>query len=169
MSLPLSVAQLAYLAGVIDCRGHIELNDRHGHWQPRIRVTTRRLELLQHCATLTGTKVVSDTAGYQRRRCSEHCGSQHEHVFRQSAQWTVDSSRALIVLWNLHPYLVCQRDKASEAIERGLLRWPPAKGDTHRLMAGLGWHLPDLVAAGAGDSDSPCVRSTAEGGRHANQ
>lgn len=108
---------LSYVAGVIDSRGHLEVTNRHGTPQPRIRVTTRRVALLSHLAQLTGTKVVTDDRGYERRQCSEHCKSKHVHAVRQSAQWTVDSARATIVLFNVAPLLVAVHAEALSLLE----------------------------------------------------
>lgn len=145
MREPLTDVQIAYVAGVVDARGHLSTNDRHGFRQPRIRITTRRRELLHRIAELTGTVVVDQTAGYQKRNCAEHCKDQHVHVYRQSAQWTVDSSRATILLYNVLPYLVAQADDARTLLLAGLERFPPARGDMPKRMTELGWALPSLT------------------------
>ena len=146
---------LPYFAGVVDARGHIELNSRHGHPQPRVRVTTRRRELLEWLAARTGTTVVEDSRGYNRKLCGEHCSEQHVHVARQSAQWTVDSSRATVVLYAIQPYVIAQAAEVRRALLSGLERFPPAHGDVPRQMAGLGWPLPEVAQPApqrAGDS-----------------
>lgn len=136
----------AYLAGVIDARGHIEAYNRHGHVQPRIRVTTRKVELLTALADFTGNKVVLDSRGYERKPCGDHCNAPHSHVQRQSAQWTVDSSRATVVLHNVFPFLIAQRAEAALALEAGLRAYPPARGDVPKQMAALGWTLPPTLS-----------------------
>lgn len=133
---------LAYFAGVIDARGHIEIGMRHDRPQPRIAVTTRRVDLLQHLADLTGTTISEDTRGYERRPCGAHCKGRHQHVNRQSAKWRVDSARATIVLWNIHPFIVSQIEQVTEALRVGLEAWPAARGNTAERMASLGWPLP---------------------------
>jgi hypothetical protein len=137
---------LGYVAGVIDARGHIEVNNRHGKPQPRVRITTKRIELLEHLAKLTGSKVVTDRVGYNRRACSEHCQDQHQHVQWQSIQWTVDSARATIVLYNIQPLIVAQIDKVREALTAGLNAFPPERGNTPQVMYDLGWEVPDELA-----------------------
>ena len=136
---------IQYLAGVLDARAHIEAHNRHGHVQPRLRVTTKMLRLLNTLAEYTGTKVVPDYRGYTKRPCGEHCTDKHSHVVRQSAQWTVDSSRATIVLYNVVPFMVAQRPEAVLALEAGLQRFPPARGNVDDQMAALGWALPTAV------------------------
>lgn len=138
----MSPERIAYIAGVIDARGHLEANNRHGKPQPRVRVTTRRHALLEDLAKSTGSKVVMDDRGYERRACSEHCEDRHQHVVRQSAQWTVDSSRATIVLYNIQPYVVAQRVEVGSLLRIGLQSYPAARGDTAKRMAKLGWSLP---------------------------
>lgn len=133
---------MAYVAGVIDARGHLEANKRHGVAQPRIRVTTKRVALLNYLARVTGTKVVRDDRGYERRGCSEHCTDAHVHIVRQSAQWTVDSSRATIVLFNIQPYVVANKTEVGALLRIGLQSYPAARGNTADRMAALGWLLP---------------------------
>ncbi len=133
---------LAFVAGVLDARGHIDMNDRHGRPQPRLSVTTRRVELLQHLAQLTGTTVREDDRSYDRRPCGVHCTEHHSHAVRQSAYWRVDSSRATIVLYNVQPFIVCQRVEVAQALAAGLESYPAARGDTAKQMKALGWALP---------------------------
>ena len=135
---------LHWVAGVIDARGHIELNDRRGTPMPRIRVTTRHVPLLQRLADLTGVKVRSDDRGYQRRSCGVHCTEQHVHVVRQSASWTVDSTRATIVLYAVSPFMVARHTEAIATLRIGLDSYPPQRGDTTKQMAALGWPIPSM-------------------------
>lgn len=139
MTKPLPIE---YIAGVIDARGHIAVNMRHSVPQPRIRLTTRRLPLLEHFAKVTGTKVVRDDRGYERRPCHLHCDEAHLHYVRQSVQVTVDSARATIVLFNVKPFIVGQKDEVEIALNHGLKAFPPPKGDTIKRMEKLGWEIP---------------------------
>lgn len=139
----LPVVNVPYLAGVIDARGHIEINKRHERLQPRLSVTTRRISLLEHLAVCTGTRISHDNRGYHRRSCGEHCPDQHIEVARQSAKWRVDSLRATIVLYNIQPYIVSQTAEVAEALRVGLEAYPAARGDTAKQMVKLGWELPD--------------------------
>lgn len=140
--MKVSADEIRFIAGVIDARGHIEVNRRHERHQPRIRVTTKRHELLEWLAAATGTKVRRDTRGYERRPCSAHCRSQHVHVVRQSSYWTVDSGRATIVLYAVQPFIVCQVNEVRHGLLVGLDAFSTAKSDTAQQMAQLGWPLP---------------------------
>lgn len=146
MAEALTPERLAYVAGVVDARAHIEVTNRHGRPQPRLSVTTRRRPLLDHLAALTGTNVSVDDRGYERRGCGEHCAEPHVHVVRQSAKWRVDCGRATVVLYNVLPLLVSQVDDARRALLAGLDAWPPARGNTGAQMAALGWPIPDAPA-----------------------
>lgn len=130
--------ELAFISGVIEARGHIEVGKRG----PRIRITTARTPLLTYLAKHTGVKVVHDDRGYQRRPCSDHCEQPHSHYVRQSTQWTVDSTRATIVLHNVMPYLIDTQPKAKKALATGMKNYPPARGDTITQMKKLGWETP---------------------------
>ena len=134
--------EIRFIAGVIDARGHIEVNQRHNRPQPRIRVTTKRHQLLEWLAAATGTKVRRDNRGYERRPCSAHCRSQHVHVVRQSSYWTVDSGRATIVLYAVQPFIVCQVDEVRHGLLAGLAAFPSARSATPVQMEQLGWPLP---------------------------
>lgn len=144
---PLSVEVLAFLGGVIDARGHVEVSMRHDRPQPRLAVTTRRRPLLDHLCTLTGTKLTDDAREYARRPCGEHCRETHSHVARQSAKWRVDSARATVVLWAVRPFIVGQVDEVGRALSAGLAAWPAARGNTGAQMAALGWPLPPAGVA----------------------
>lgn len=134
---------MAHFAGVIDARGHIEVNNRHEKLQPRLSVTTRRVGLLDYLALRTGVKVSYDNRGYERRPCIAHCHDQHVHVVRQSAKWRVDSLRATLVLFNIQPYIVSQVAEVAHALRIGLEAYPAARGDTAQQMKLLGWQLPE--------------------------
>lgn len=126
---------VAFIAGVLDARGHIDCQGRQ-----RVRVTTRRHDLLEWLAKHTGTGVRVDNAGYQRRACSEHCEDKHQHIYRQSAYWNIDGARAVIVVWNALPYLVCQRTEAHQLL-RATGTWQE-RTEITQAMARLGWQIP---------------------------
>lgn len=130
---------IGYIGGVIDARGHISIERN----TPRVRVTTRRTELLEWLAARTGVGVKLDERGYQRRACSEHCAAKHQHIERQSAYWNVDGARAVIVLWNVLPYLVCQRGEARSSLRHASDLWPVRpRTEITVAMRDLGWRIP---------------------------
>ncbi len=129
---------LPYFAGIVDARGSIGINLRNNHPQPRIRVMTGRLRLLEWLAGMTGVGVMTC------RPCSDDCTKRHYHTVRQSTQWTVDSSRAPIVLYNIRPFLIAQADLARDAYLAGVDVYPPARGNVPEQMRKLGWRLPEV-------------------------
>jgi hypothetical protein len=146
VSTRLDLDEIAWVAGVLEARGHVEVTDRRGNPAPRLRVTTRKHELLVELARLTGNRVVKDERGYQKRPCGEHCRDQHVHVVRQSTQWTADSSRATIILAATMPYVRTRRVEFLRALEAGMRQWPATKGDTAKKMKALGWPMPQEEA-----------------------
>lgn len=160
----MSALNVAYLAGVIDARGHVEVNVRHDRPQPRIRITTRRFGLLSHLAECTGTKVYADDRGYERRPCSNHCHEPHVHVVRQSSRWTVDSSRATIVLYNIEPFIVDKRDEVRTALMAGLDAFPPTRSNVPEVMVRLGWAIPSVEEVAAWLTPASPLTSSAAAG-----
>lgn len=135
---------LGYVAGVIDARGHITVNERRpGNLTPRVRITTRKADLLHWLADRTGVTVKTDDRGYARRPCGDHCTERHSHQVRQSAYWNVDGARAVIVLHGVLPWLVVSRFDAIEAIRAGSLLWPiEPRSEVTEAMRRLGWPIP---------------------------
>lgn len=138
----MSSEDLSWMAGIVESRGHVEINDRHGTPQARVRITTARVALLEEFARLAGTKVVMGARTYQRRACSEHCEEPHQHIAWQSASVTIDSARAYIVLRAIEPYLKASSDKIKLALVAGAQAWPPKRGNTLAQMKKLGWPEP---------------------------
>lgn len=132
---------LNYIAGVLDARGHLSINNRHGKMQPKIAVTTRRTSLLNYLSANTGVGVTLDNKEYERKPCSAHCTTQHSHVARQSSYWTVGSSRATIVLYTLQPFIVAQKDEVDLYLSIGLKSFNP-KTTVLTEMKTLGWRAP---------------------------
>lgn len=134
---------IPFIAGIIDSRGHIFINERHtGFPQPGVRVTTRREGILQHLAKATNSRTVLDTREYTRRPCLDHCDESHQHVNRQSAIWTCGAGKATIILFNIKPYIVSQQDEVNEALQVGLQAWPSVRSTTVEAMKRLGWKIP---------------------------
>lgn len=135
---------VAYVAGVVDARAHIDVHPT----RVRVRVTTRRGDLLQWLAARTGVTVHIDERGYERRACSAHCQDRHQHIERQSAYWNVDGLRAGIVLAACLPWLVDQRYEAIRALRALQGSWP---ADLRRTEIGaemmrLGWPSKETMA-----------------------
>ena len=132
---------------MLDARGAIRTEVRHGTLTPRIRVTTRRAELLAELTRLAGGNWTPDNREYHRKVCGIHCKDQHLEVARQSAYWNADAARATIILYSCAPFMVAQRDIALEVLEIGLRNFPPDRGNTVRLMRDIGWRIPEYSTA----------------------
>lgn len=135
---------VSWFAGVLDARAHMRLENRRGVAQPRLRITTRKVVLLDILAEMTATKARTDDAPYEKRPCSEHCGTKHVHVARQSAYWNADGIRATIILHSCLPYLRSSRPEALSLLKLGYDQYRPTKNGIAPKMKSLGWTLPDL-------------------------
>lgn len=134
---------IPYAAGIVDSRGHIELTVRRGIATPRVRVTTRRDEITGWLSKWTGVEPHVDTRGYDRRGCSEHCDAKHQHISRQSTYWNVDAARAVIVLYNVLPFMVCSTITATGALSQAQPSWPvKPRTEITEAMRRLGWTIP---------------------------
>lgn len=140
---------IPWVAGVIDARAHLRLENRRDQPQPRIRVTTSKLPLLRELARLTATQVRVDDKGYSRKACGTHCDSKHIHIVAQSSYWNVDCTRATIVLHNCLPHLRAQNPEALTLLEVGYRTYQPNRNGTASRMLALGWSLPspELLAS----------------------
>jgi hypothetical protein len=131
---------IEYVAGVVDSRGHITL----ARSTPRIRVTTRRVDLLHGLARHSGVGVLLDDRGYDRRGCATHCTEKHQHNVRQSAYWNCDGARAVVILYNVLPFLICQTGVVYEALVHAAQFWPVnSRTEVTEEMRRLGWTIPD--------------------------
>lgn len=145
--MSLSNGDIIWFAGVLDARAHMRLEANRGHPQPRLRVTTNRLSLLQAMSQMTGTKVRVDDKGYSRTQCAVHCGKKHVHIVSQSSYWNADCNRATIILFNCLPYLKAQKDEAQTLYDVGIQSYSATRNGTAGSMQRLGWALPVLVPA----------------------
>ena len=140
---------LGYVAGVIDARGHIEVNNRHGKPQPRVRITTKRIELLQHLATHHRQQGGRGPRGLQPAGL---LGALHRAApAHRLAEHPVDRGLGPRHdrLYNIQPLIVAQVDKVRTALMAGLTAFPPERGNTPQVMYDLGWDIPDeLVRSG---------------------
>lgn len=133
---------LAFFAGVIDARGHISLTARRGQPSPRVRITTKRLELLGWLAKYSGTTIRTAGSPYARRGCSDHCQEAHIHTVRNSAYWNADGERAEIILAACLPYLIEQRAHAVEVLRASPRIAPTRRTEIGQALHRLGWPVP---------------------------
>jgi hypothetical protein len=162
--MSIEVAQLAWMAGVVDLKGKITYKKN------KTRATTKQVTLyvesvqkpiVDKLARATGTSPELKTRrprweGWYRKGCEEHCPEQHIHVagsdFLPAARWTLSGAAMAVVLTNLKPYIV--QDKGfSEAVEYAfgnMVLYGQGAGMTVtalRRLHALGWELPDLIYA----------------------
>lgn len=158
MSIP--VAQLGWMAGIIDLRGKIVAKQNKMRRTPQmvLYVQSRHFPVVQRLAAMTGTNpehkiVEGDTGtGWWRRGCTEHCPEAHTHVerpqFPDTMRWTVTGAPMGVVLHNLAPFLT-QGDRftvAREACLRDMVlrgRGAKATVDALRRLEALGWDFPE--------------------------
>lgn len=133
---------IPWVAGVLDARASFSVTNRRGVEQPRLRIVTARLALVQTMCSMTGVTIRRDGGLYQKRVCADHCKEKHSHVMRQSTAWTADCTRATIILHSCLPFMHSARDEALALLDLGYPNYQPTKNGTAKMMAGLGWILP---------------------------
>lgn len=140
---PLKDTETAYLAGVLDARGIVRVRVAGDTMLPFLGLHTPNLALLGYVAEVTGTKVTETRRSYYKVGCSEHCAQKHQHVQSVSGRWSVTGARATVVLHNVVPYFILQRDTAQQVLTLGLAA--PMKAETLVKMEKLGWSIPKLT------------------------
>lgn len=140
------IVDIPWFDGVIDARACFRLENRRGVPQPRLRITTSRLGLLQTLCSMTGIKLQQyDDIDYKRRPCSTHCNTKHEHVTSSTAYWNADCTRATIILHSCLPYLRSATDQAAALLDAGYPTYQPKRNGTAAEMQRLGWQLPSGI------------------------
>lgn len=138
---PIELAELAYLAGVIDLLAVIRTRRTDVETElPYVAISGPHIEALTHLGRLTGTRTVTTRRHYHRVGCSEHCADRHLEVTSQSARWSVTGVKATILLHNLRPFLRIQAEAATSAMNVGLNA--PFKPQVVKKMHELGWTIP---------------------------
>jgi hypothetical protein len=145
----LRVADLAYIAAVIDTRGHIASRSVREAMLPLLAVSSPEVALLNWLGEITGTRPVTTSRSYGRAGCSEHCPDAHQHVTSISGRWSVTGVKATVVLFNVAPYLRVRAQDAADAMALGLSAG--FKRATVQKMAALGWALPNYDTQRVGE------------------
>lgn len=145
---PLTVADLAYLAGVLDTRGLITTRRAGETLLPLVALSTGDTRLLGWLAEITGMRAIETRRDYTRVGCSQHCAQKHQHIVSVSGRWSVSGAKATVVLAAVRPYLRLRTDDADAALLVGLRA--PHKPATPRKMAALGWPLPEWIGGTVG-------------------
>lgn len=160
--MTIEVAQLAWMAGVLDYKGKIAYKNnktRNNNKQVTLYVESVQKPIIDRLALYTGTNPeVKDRLprweGWYRKGCEEHCPDQHIHVtgtdFAPAARWTLSGAPMAVVLTAVKPYLI--QDKGfSEAIDYAfgnMVLFGQGAGMTVsslRRLHSLGWELPDNI------------------------
>lgn len=160
---PLSVGDLAWVAGVLDLKALIirKKNKTRATPQMVLAVETKEYEVIRGLSALTGTspelQPEKNAAEWMRRGCLQHCPEAHVHVgdnlyeWRLPAigRWTITGAGAVVILHNVMPFMRNKRD-LPEALEAMLAYavttgqgWGATRASLMRLR-NLGWRLPPL-------------------------
>lgn len=142
----LTIAELAYIAGVVDTIGLIRIRPYAEIGLPTVMVHAKVTPSLEYLATVTGVRLTVIHRDFTRAGCMEHCPEQHQHVYSVSGRWQLTGSRATIALLGIRQFLRIQGEAADEAIAIGLKAG--RKPAIAAKMAALGWPVPE-------DWDSP--------------
>ncbi len=161
MSIP--VAQLGWLAGILDLKGSIirKNNKQRASSQIVLMVETRHSTIIRQLSRMTGTtpefQPEKPVEPWMRRGCIEHCPEQHVHVAYEKsmmpavARWTVTGVALAIVLYNVLPFLHNDDKPFMEAMEMALGQIVPdgqgraAIDRAIRRLQDLGWEIPTAV------------------------
>lgn len=137
------MADLAYIAAIVDTQGHITTRTVRETVLPALAVSSPNTALLTWLGQLTGTRPTITRRQYGRAACSEHCPDAHQHVTSVSGRWSVTGAKATVVLHSVTPYLRLRTEEAAEAVRLGTAaRFKPA---TVAKMLALGWSSPPLL------------------------
>lgn len=159
----ISDADLAWLAAILDLKGHIIRKNNKTRRTPQLvlMVESAQLRVIERLCTLTGQSVEPIRhdgrrhGDWKQRGCSEHCPEAHVHhegtAMPPIGRWTATGASAAIVLHNVIPFMVT--DHGLEAMKDEILGNVvlSGRGSTSTIMAvrrlaALGWELPPLIA-----------------------
>jgi hypothetical protein len=172
--LPVTAADMAWMAGVIDLKGSVirKKNKMRATPQVVLYVSTKNERVALRLSALTGTAPEAHDspapADFLRRNCAEHCLTPHVHVgdypwnMPKTTRWSVTGIAMAVVLANLAPFMSTYDVYAGDVadIVRTFAAEGQGSGAVHatlsRLIA-LGWQVPPAVT----------VRLAATGWAHA--
>lgn len=156
----ITIASLAWMAGVVETRGKIQRVDSplRKNVMLRLRVQSRHIPLVERLATYTGVLLTyhaeKTLTVRNRKSCADHCPEPHVHVegaeLPRMACWAVSGAGAAIVLANLQPYFV-DDERITKFVDDVVANLPhhgrgfaAVKSSADRLRT-LGWKIPDGV------------------------
>lgn len=160
MSIP--VAQLGWMAGVLDLKGAITKKKNHSRRTPQfvLFVESRHHDIIRRLGNMVGTtpelQASKNLSEIFRRGCIEHCPEPHNHVNLDDlsmpavSRWTITGLPMAIVLFNVLPYLAT--DKGWSATMNEIMSYAPDSGQGRgaidkaiRRLASLGWDIPQAA------------------------
>lgn len=131
----------AYLAGLLDAHGNF-VTRRHGGRDryPVIELSSTNLTLLRFVAGLTDSGVSQIRKPHNTYPSGETPPPGKE--WSRSCRWAVSGCKAIVVIHNIRPYLMFQREAALRLLTVAAEEQLQFKYATYRKMYQLGWELP---------------------------
>jgi hypothetical protein len=159
----LSPQQLGWMAGVIDLKGRIAYKNNAARRtrQTVLFVETKIWAVVDALSAMTKTspdvKVAKPLSEFIRRGCMEHCPEKHVHVDKDGLtmplvkRWTVTGAALVVVVHNLRPYLMVDRDYDTVVAEIVAHQRLTGSGAAAQLTAVSrlqhnGWAVPEPYA-----------------------
>lgn len=161
--IPVTVADMAWMAGVIDLKAAMVRKSNKTRKTPQfvLYVQTKNERIAQRLSALTGTAPEPHTRalaeGFARRGCVEHCVTPHVHVndpypwnMPKTTRWALTGIAAAVVLANLAPFMTTYDDYAGDVAEivRDFAADGHGSGAVRKALArlsSLGWQIPPAV------------------------
>ena len=165
--------KLGWMAGVIDLKGVWlrKRNQQRATVQIVLAVESRHMGIIRELGGLTGTapafKKAQPLADFMRKGCTEHCPEAHIHIneymrdgatLPATARWTITGAGAAIILHNLMPFFMI--DKDYQEIYQELLDATVLTGQGRgmvisaiRRLHSLGWDLPPVYEVALQDHE----------------
>lgn len=161
-----SVADMAWMAGIIDAKGAVVRKNNKTRRTPQVvlYVQAKDARIARFLSELTGTAPEPREARgpdtFVRRGCAEHCLVPHVHVgdaeypwqMPETTRWSLTGIAAAVVLVNLAPFMCTYADYAADVAEvLGSFaadgRGSGAVRRTVLRLSELGWQIPAVVTA----------------------
>jgi len=155
----------AWLGAILDLKAHILYKDnkqRAGDsTQITLYVNSTIPQVAKRLCELTGVSPQFKShkrlkEEWLRKGCAEHCPEEHVHQrsaeFPEAVNWTVTGSSLAVILWNVHKYMVTDREPWEWALSQCLGQLKLAGRGSFSVraavtrLAALGWDIPPLLA-----------------------
>lgn len=165
-AVPVSVGDMAWMAGVIDVKGNMLRKNNKTRATPQfvLYAQCKDPRIARRMSALTGISPephqrAAPPEAFLRRNCTEHCPGPHVHVeeddehpwsMPQTTRWAITGIAAAVVLVNLAPFMGTYSDYVDDvsAIIRTFTPAGQGSGAVHktlRRLSGLGWQIPAAV------------------------